>query len=235
MRASRGKSCNSPHFLIQLMKVQALGEPAMAPIEFGSFTVDEYLMFEETALDKHEYDQGKIRLLRYATFRHCLIVPKVIACFANKLPRHNYHLLASKMRIKTNADFYSYVDFSITGKFPEYEIRHEAHALLNPILLVEIAGPAQETYDRLFRFERFQELESLQDYLIVAQDYAGIDHYSRKDDGWFIKSYYKGETVPLKNLGIELSLDEVYRDIEFPHPPPQPPDLHIVRDYKPGA
>ncbi len=207
----------------------------MAPIEFGSFTVDEYLMFEETALDKHEYYQGEIRLLRFATFRHCLIAPKVIACFANKLQRHDYHLLASKMRIKTAADYYSYVDLSITGMSPEYEIRHDAHALLNPILLVEIAGPAHEIYDRLFRFERFREIESLQDYVIVAQDYAGIDHYARHEDGWLANSYRQGETLRLKNLGIELNLDEVYRDIEFPHPSPPAPDLHIVRDFKQEA
>jgi Uma2 family endonuclease len=164
---------------------------------------------------------------------HAEITARLTHLLIAKLDGGQCKVFSNDLRVKTKDDLYAYPDLTVVCQKPVYEKRQGLETLLNPTMLVEVSSPTTEGYDRGEKFHLYQELESLQDYLVVAQDYAGIDYYARKDDGWLIKSYAKGEVVILKNLGIELSVDEVYRGIDFPPPLPPPPDLHVVRDRRP--
>ena len=42
--------------------------------------------------------------------------------------------------------------------------------LLNPTLIVEILSPSTETYDRGEKFEHYQQIASLKDYILISQD-----------------------------------------------------------------
>ena len=42
--------------------------------------------------------------------------------------------------------------------------------LLNPTVIVEVLSPSTETYDRGEKFEHYQQITSLKDYILISQD-----------------------------------------------------------------
>ncbi len=210
-------------------------EVPMSTVPIPYYSVDEYLAREAKSLAKSEYYRGVIYAMAGAKPNHAEITARITHLLLAKLEGGPCKVFSNDLRVKTKDDLYAYPDITVVCQKPIYEKRQGLETLMNPTMLVEVASPTTEGYDRGVKFRLYQELDSLQDYLIVAQDYAGIDHYARHEDGWLLNSYCQGEVVKLGNLKIELPLDEVYLGIEFPHPPPTPPDLYVVRDHKPKA
>jgi Uma2 family endonuclease len=89
--------------------------------------------------------------------------------------------------------------------------------LLNPSVIVEVLSPGTEGYDRGDKFAGYQHLESLQEYLLVAQDRPHVEQYTRQADGrWLLSEATHLEAViHLSSLGADLALSEVYADVNF--------------------
>ena len=86
------------------------------------------------------------------------------------------------MRVQVNdRRLYTYPDISIACP-PEWaDARHET--LLNPIVIIEVLSPSTESYDRSKKFEHYLNLDSLQEYVLIAQDQARIERYLRQPSG----------------------------------------------------
>jgi len=89
--------------------------------------------------------------------------------------------------------------------------------LVNPTILVEVLSDGTEQYDRGLKWEGYQQLASLTDYLLVAQHEIRVEQFQRTSDGrWFYRAYGPGERVPLSN-GAQLDVDAIYtRAFELP-------------------
>lgn len=82
--------------------------------------------------------------------------------------------------------------------------------LANPSVIVEVLSPSTEAHDRGDKWEAYQRLASLTDYLLVAQMSARVEHYQRETDGsWRYRVLEPGDTVMLAN-GARLTIDAVY-------------------------
>jgi len=70
----------------------------------------------------------------------------------------------------------------------------------------------------------YQGLNSLQHYLLVAQDRPFVMHYRRQaDNDWLLHMAQDlGEGIVLDDLEIELPLVEIYERIEFEPPAATP-------------
>lgn len=85
-----------------------------------------------------------------------------------------------------------------------------ADVLTNPTVIVEVLPRSTETYDRGDKWEAYQRLPSLTDYLLVAQAQARIEHYRREADGsWRYRVLEVGDTITLANEA-RLSVDAIY-------------------------
>ena len=61
--------------------------------------------------------------------------------------------------------------------------------LLNPIILFEILSPTTEAYDRGGKFAHYRRIPTLQEYIMVAQDQAVVEHYARQGEQWTLTEY----------------------------------------------
>lgn len=62
--------------------------------------------------------------------------------------------------------------------------REFADTLLNPSLIVEVLSESTEAYDRGEKFAHYRRLETLREYVLVAQDKIRIEHYPRQGEQW---------------------------------------------------
>jgi Uma2 family endonuclease len=207
----------------------------MATAEVPYYSVDDYLRLEARSEEKYEYYRGTIYAMAGGKPNHNLITTRLIQLLMNKLEHGPCQAFSNDQRVKTKDDFYAYPDIAVVCDEPIYEKRQGLETLLNPKLLVEVASPSTERYDRGGKYQLYQDIDSLQEYLIVAQDQPRVDHFTRQDDGWFSRKVVDREIVKLTKLGIELSLSDIYQRIVFPSTPARSSDLQIVRDFKPEA
>jgi Uma2 family endonuclease len=73
---------------------------------------------------------------------------------------------------------------------------------------------SSERCDRGDKWEQYQTLPSLRDYLLVSQKKARIEHYQKQDDGsWVLRVTGRGERVVLDSVGCELAVDDAYSKV----------------------
>ena len=93
----------------------------------------------------------------------------------------------------------------------------EVDTLLNPTMIVEVLSPTTESYDRGKKFGHYRRLESLREYVLVAQDEVRVERYTRQGDDWVLTELNRLEdTLRLTSIGCEVSLREIYAKVDFP-------------------
>jgi len=121
---------------------------------------------------------------------------------------------------------YLYPDASVICDPPLFDPQAGGRTtVLNPRVAVEVLSPSTEAYDRGKKLQRYLQIPSLEEYVLIAQAEPSIDTYFRHPDGsWtFSVAYGLDATVTLRSLGVSVPLGEVYANVDFP--PPQIPAI----------
>jgi Uma2 family endonuclease len=177
------------------------------------YTPDEYLEFERTVREKHEFFRGEIFAMSGASEAHNLIVANVLGEMRQYLRGKPCRVYPSDMRVKVSpSGLYTYPDVVVVCGQPQLE---QPGDTLNPTLLVEVLSESSEAYDRGKKSEQYRTLASLTDYLLIAQDRTLVEHYNRQPgDRWLLHAANRLEdTVAISSLGCELPLSEVYLNV----------------------
>lgn len=100
---------------------------------------------------------------------------------------------------------------------PEFE-DDQRDVLLNPRLVAEVLSESTERYDRGDKFASYRSLPTLEDYLLVSQTKAQLEHYHRLPDGtWLLRILGPGEVLSLPSLECAIAVDAVFAKV-FPAP-----------------
>lgn len=178
------------------------------------WTPQEYLAFERDSQDKHEYIAGEVYLMTGASESHNLIVANTITTLNVQLRKRPCRVYPSDMRVgvKVKDDYaYSYPDVSVVCETPQFE-DDKRDTLLNPVVIIEVLSPSTEKYDRGKKFQNYRLLPSLHDYILIAQDEAHIEHYTRQaNDEWLLSDKTGLEAiVTVESINCTLLLSDVY-------------------------
>lgn len=201
-------------------------------------TPADYLAIEESAEQKSEYYEGEMYAMAGTSPVHALISTNVIREFSARLRGSPCRTYDAGLHVHVPATgLYTYPDLTVVCGPLQY-LEGSSRVIVNPSLIVEILSPSTERYDRTAKFFHYQSIGTLRDYLLVAQDAARIEHYSRRADAeapecWsYIVHHGLDAVLQLASLGIEIPLREVYENVEitptddeapfedFPHPGP---------------
>ena len=89
--------------------------------------------------------------------------------------------------------------------------------LLNPTLVVEVLSPSTEGYDLGKKFEYYRLVDSLAEYVTVAQDRPHVEHHVRQPDNrWLLEEAGRLEdTLHLPSIGCDLALADVYDGVDL--------------------
>lgn len=180
-------------------------------------TPEEYLAAERQADRKHEYFGGEVFAMSGASFAHVSIVANLTGHLFARLQGSSCRAFSSDLRIKVSrTGLYTYPDVVVVCGEPQFDDEHN-DTLLNPRLIAEVLSPSTETYDRGKKFAHYRTLDSLAEYLLIAQDQARVEQYIRQPSGdWLLhEATQVAETIRLPSIESELSLSDVYDKIKF--------------------
>ena len=177
-------------------------------------TPEEYIALERKATLKSEYLNGEILAMSGASNAHNLITLDIATEINIQLRGGECLVYASDMRVKTSStSAYFYPDIVVVCGEPQFE-DHVFDTLLNPILVIEVLSPSTETYDKGEKFAHYQEITSLQEYILVSQNRIRVEHHRLIKTQWVQTEFYRPEDVlPLVSIGCELGLQDIYRRV----------------------
>ena len=90
-------------------------------------------------------------------------------------------------------------------------------ALVNPILIAEVLSTTTEEADRNQKRVAYQDLPSLQIYLLISQTAHHVTKYSRQG-GFWLREEISGLDAALQfpDLQCDLTLRDIYDGVVFP-------------------
>jgi len=204
----------------------------MQPLPKFHFTPEEYLALERQAATKSEYWNGQVYALAGASENHVLIVANMVSTLVTQVKGRPCKVYSQDMRVKVSAaGLYTYPDVVVVCGKAQFEDRHR-DTLLNPTVLIEVLSPSTETYDRGTKFAFYRSLESLTDYLVVAQDSPQIEHYARQPNDKWLLTDHKGldAVAQVASIHCTLSLADVYDKIDWSEVEPEVVTLRVLRE-----
>ncbi len=176
-------------------------------------TPEEYLEIERKAEFKSEYFDGEMFAMAGASRPHNRIVTNISRVLDTQLLERDCNVYSNDMRVKIEKlGKYTYPDVVVTCGKENLEKYEDLDTLLNPALIIEILSHSTEAQDRGKKFQHYQFIESLTEYLFISQDTCRVEQYVRQSAWtWTYREYHDiDDVVKLESIGCELALKEVY-------------------------
>ena len=177
--------------------------------ERSQLTADEYLAWEREQPVRHEFYHGEVFAMAGGSMRHNALCGRVIESFGAQLRGRCVVLTSDQRVVAAQRDRYVYPNVSaVCG--PAIAEPGANDVLANPTILVEVLSSSTEQYDRGLKWEGYQRIESLTDYVLVSQTEPRIEHFRRdRTRTWVYQFAGAGERLVLSS-GVELDVDAIF-------------------------
>jgi Uma2 family endonuclease len=181
-------------------------------------TPEEYLAFERECEWKHEYFDGVVYEMPGVNVYHVLTVGGLATEIHRQLEDRRYSVLLSQMKVRIqDSRKFLYPDVLVMNDDEVQFHDEQTDCILNPIIVVEVMSESSEAYDRGKKFHAYQELKSLNEYVLVSQDKPLVEHFVRTGARTWIFDEAAGleSSLTLPSLGCTLNLGAVYDKVDF--------------------
>ncbi len=174
---------------------------------------EDYLIGEETSPIRYEYIDGEVYAMSGESKAHNQITGNLYLLLRQHLKgspcRIYMENIKTHIKTKTTERFY-YPDLQISCK---KDLFPKSHVETAPKLIIEVLSPSTERYDRTEKLYAYQQLESLEEYVLVAQHEQYVEIYRRQNQ--WQREIYQLEQPYLKSLDLTLPFDNIYENISF--------------------
>ena len=178
-------------------------------------SIEEYLQAEKSSPIKHEYIQGQIYAMAGASDAHVTITANLVALLRNHIRGTVCRIYVADMKARIESlDIFYYPDIMVTCDSRDTQFEYFKRY---PSLIIEVLSPSTEALDRGDKFSDYQELDTLQEYVLVSQNRQRIDCFRRNsEERWVLYSYRGNQQLELTSVNFSCSLTDVYEDVTFP-------------------
>ncbi|MGK2910235.1 MAG: Uma2 family endonuclease [Sphingobium sp.] len=187
-------------------------------------TVQEYFELDARNERRSEFFDGEMFMMAGTSWEHNIVVRNLAGELYIALRNGRCRVFFDNLRVKVDrTGLYTYPDLLIVCDKPEFAPENK-DTLTNPKVVIEVLSESTERYDRTTKYRHYQQLPSLAEYVLVAQDEPSIERYVRQPDGSWnrIDTVGLDATLELASVPLRLPLADVYRDVEFPPPSNEP-------------
>lgn len=176
---------------------------------------EEYLHLEEHSDIKHEYIDGQVYAMAGANDAHVTIALNLAALLRNHVRNSGcrVYIADMKVRIQSLNRFY-YPDVMVTCDDRDRETLVYKQF---PNLIIEVLSDSTEAFDRGDKFADYQQIESLQEYVLINTKRQRVECFRRGDDGlWILQSYTsQQDSYQLQSIDFEGTMAALCEDVSF--------------------
>ena len=176
-------------------------------------SVKQYLAEEETSRVRHEYVRGYVYAMAGASKAHneiCLNIAEILRAHLRGGSCRT-SMADVKLRPHFDEELFYYPDLMVTCD------PRDKHPLFNrfPKLIVEVTSESTEMLDRREKLLEYLRIETLEEYLLIAQDRTEATVFRRSSD-WKpqIMRDSNGE-LSLESLNLTAKMSAIYAGVVF--------------------
>ncbi|MBA3715836.1 MAG: Uma2 family endonuclease [Pyrinomonadaceae bacterium] len=189
------------------------------PLTLPTFTPEEYLSLERPSEIRHEFLDGYVYAMAGESPTHSTICFNLAVTVGSQLKGSTCRGYSPNMKVRTGSNkLFAYPDLMVVCGEPVFH-DDQRDVVVNPTVIFEVLSRSTEAYDRGEKSLRYgTQINSLLDYVLVAQDKPHVEHFSRQPDGSWPNTIVEGLTssLNLPSINCQISLADVYDRIDFP-------------------
>jgi len=173
-------------------------------------TVEEYMEFENTTEERHEFHNGDIIIMPGVQHKHAIIVANLMGILFPQL-RGRGRIYSEMLKLSIPAyKKIIYPDVMITQGEEEF-VENDSMRLQNPIVVIEVLSKGTAKYDRTDKFEYYRSIPSVQEIVFITQNERFVELYRRQNGGWMMFDIAdSGAVLHLESVQASVSLDDIY-------------------------
>jgi Uma2 family endonuclease len=175
-------------------------------------SVADYLAFEETSDVRHEFIGGEIHAMSGGTTTHNRIALNIAAQLQTKLRGGPCKVFIENVKVRlevSREDIFYYPDVVVSC----HPTGVQKQFVLLPTLVVEVLSPSTETIDRREKKMNYLQVQTLEEYVLVAQDRRELTIF-RRSTGWQGEIFTAPEAVvEFRSVKQAMTLAEIYDDV----------------------
>lgn len=185
------------------------------------YTLEEYFAVERVGMSRYEYWDGEIICMSGGSFAHSTISGNIFWLLATqmKADQRKGRAFTGSLPIKAPAlPPYRYPDASVVCGEIQGEKVSGFDTLVNPTILVEVLSPDSVERDLNVKRRAYQEIPSLREYVVIAQESPTVTLFTRTDDGNWQTHIISGleNSFELASIEGRFALIDIFEGVEFP-------------------
>lgn len=182
--------------------------------EISFLSVEEYLSGEHLADVRHEYVGGTVYAMAGGSDVHNLITLNFVGGLHPHLRGGKCKLFASEVKVRlslADKDIFYYPDVMVTCDLRDTNAFYKDH----PKVIIEVLSESTERIDRSEKFWNYTQIESLDEYVLAAQDKMEVTLF-RRSHGWKPEILRQPEDVlVLNSLNFTTPLKSIYEGVKL--------------------
>lgn len=192
-------------------------------------TEEEYLEFERTSSEKHEYYKGEVfpmldfvtpsdadqevHAMSGAAYSHHVIASNIQGELYARLKGKPCQPFGSDMRVYIPQNtLYTYPDVSVFCGDPAIQGEEESSSAIGPSVIFEILSPSTKNHDRGEKFKLYRDIPSLREYILIDSLSVRAEAFRlNTNNHWELEEYTTiHDVLHIPFLNISLPLQALY-------------------------
>jgi Uma2 family endonuclease len=172
-------------------------------------SVEDYLAGEQDGDTRHEYIGGLVYAMAGTSSRHNTICVNLAVALRPHLRGKpcEVFILDVKVGLRiANEDIFYYPDLVVTCDPRDTEDYFKKF----PKVLIEVLSPATERFDRHEKLSSYTQIESLEEYVLVAQDWVEVTVYRRAEKWRAEVANQPLQQLRIASLDFTMALSDIY-------------------------
>ena len=179
-----------------------------APVKTGT-TFEEYIVFEQKSLVHHEFVDGNLFVVAGGTQRHNMLAGILYAFLLPKILAQECRIFFNDVILKTPNGRGYYPDIFATCD----SSTDTSRVIHRPNIIVEVLSNSTEVFDRGEKWEQYQKIPSLEQYVLISQNEAVAEVYCREGEKWIYEHLTNDAVLQFAHLKFEIKLSDLYQNL----------------------
>jgi Uma2 family endonuclease len=174
---------------------------------------DEYLAWEATQQERHEYWDGEVVSMAGGTKKHNRVSFNSSKVLDAALTGRDCEVYITDVKVQVQANRkYFYPDVVVTCD----ERDQDTQLVQYPCLIVEVLSPSTEAVDRGAKFTYYRRFTTLREYILIQPEQPIVEVFSRNEAGrWELAEYGIDDVIDLVSLGCPIAVKDLYDRVTF--------------------
>jgi Uma2 family endonuclease len=171
----------------------------------------DYLAGEQDGEIRHELVDGQAYAMTGASDYHNKLSGNMMFELMKGLRAKGspYTVYVNDMKVKVKQNFY-YPDVMVVCN-PIDKVNN--YYKTQPSMILEVLSPSTRRFDKTHKRVTYQTLETLQEYVLVDQERAEIEVFTRQS-GWQAEYFYPGDTIHFQSIDVAVAVEDIYYQVD---------------------